>query len=110
MKESVVISIFIFIVVCLCCAGVLALGGLGYLFYSAADTVVNSVTLVPGDPHEVSALNTPTPVVIRPEDHGLEGATAIPATQRYTSNGKLHPSIRHPTPIRQAQGMPQTPC
>jgi len=55
MKETTVIGIFIFVVVCLCLVGfVLALGGLGYLFYSAADNVVNSVTLIPGDPHEVS--------------------------------------------------------
>jgi len=98
MKETTVIGIFIFVVVCLCLVGVLALGGLGYLFYNAANTVVNSVTLIPGDPHEVSGLSTSTPVVIRPEDQVLHGGTALPAPTQPVYQEQLPTSSFIPTP------------
>ena len=98
MKDSAVIGIFIVLVVCLCCAGVLVLGGLGYFVYSAADSVVNSVTLIPGEPHELLPLGTNTPVVIRPENQDLQGATAIPNPTQPVHQQQLPTSSFIPTP------------
>jgi hypothetical protein len=112
MKDSVVIGIFIALVVGVCCIGVMALGGLGYIFYSTAETMIDSVTLVPGDPHEVSALSTPTPVVIRPDNQQLPGSTATLAPTQSIFQQQLPTSsfipTAAPTPMRQlgAGGVP----
>lgn len=104
MKDPIIIGVFIFLVICLCCAGVLTLGGLGYFMNRTIVSVQNGMTLIPGNPHDQITRSTPTPVIIRPDEHKLPGRTAIPSPTQSTQKQPLATSSflpRHAaTPIR----------